>query len=95
MSKQAVEFLEGWIDEHVIQAEIGADSTRATALAGMCREAAATLGISFDEIQALSSAPLKRSSTKRYAMLRAAGRVMRSVAEPENSAPPKMPRCHH
>ena len=51
MSKQAVEFLEGWIDEHVIQAEIGADSARATALAGMCREAAATLGISFDEIK--------------------------------------------
>ena len=51
MSKQAVEFLEGWIDEHVTPTEKGADSIPATTLADMCREAAATLGISFDEIK--------------------------------------------
>ena len=51
MSKQAVEFLEGWIDRHVIHAEKGSDSTPAATLADMCREAAATLGISFDDIK--------------------------------------------
>jgi phosphoribosylaminoimidazole-succinocarboxamide synthase len=51
MSKQAVEFLEDWIDRHVTPAEKDADSTRATTLAGMCREAAASLGISFDDIK--------------------------------------------
>ncbi|MBC8038579.1 MAG: DUF768 domain-containing protein [Rhizobiales bacterium] len=51
MSKQAIEFLEGWIDQHVTHEEKGGDSTRAITLADMCREAAATLGISFDEIK--------------------------------------------
>jgi phosphoribosylaminoimidazole-succinocarboxamide synthase len=51
MSKQAIEFLESWIDQHVSYAEKGGDSTRATTLADMCRGAAATLGISFDDIK--------------------------------------------
>lgn len=51
MSNRAVEFVESWIDQHVTYSEKGGDPARATTLADMCREAAATLGVTIEDIK--------------------------------------------
>ncbi len=51
MHNRAVEFVESWIDQHVTYSEKGDDSNRAATLADMCREAAATLGVTIEEIK--------------------------------------------
>lgn len=51
MSNRAVEFVESWIDQHVTYSEKGGDAMQAAMLANMCRNAAATLSVSIEDIQ--------------------------------------------
>jgi hypothetical protein len=51
MRNPAAEFVESWIDQNVTYLEKGGDSVRATTLADMCREAAAAIGVTIEDIK--------------------------------------------
>lgn len=51
MSKQGIEFLEQWIDDHVSYQEKDGNAERATALANECRAAASAQGLSVDDME--------------------------------------------
>ena len=45
MSRQGIEFLHNWIQQHLTDADRAGDSTRAMVLADKCREAAVAQGL--------------------------------------------------
>jgi len=51
MSNRAVQFVESWIDQHVTYNEKCGDPARAATLADVCREAAATFGVTIEDIK--------------------------------------------